>query len=42
MMEHTSGESFQNRYPYSTKIICIYIDTTKTFCKLPYFFNPYI
>lgn len=22
MMEHTSGESFQNRYPYSTKIIC--------------------
>ncbi len=22
MMEHTSGESFHNRYPYSTKIIC--------------------
>ncbi|MGM9590686.1 MAG: recombinase family protein [Faecousia sp.] len=22
MMGHTSGESFQNRYPYSTKIIC--------------------
>ena len=22
MMEHTSGKSFQNRYPYSAKIIC--------------------
>lgn len=22
MMSHSSGESFQNRYPYSTKIIC--------------------
>lgn len=28
MMEHTSGESFQNRYPYSAKIICEEHNTT--------------
>ncbi len=27
-MEHTSGESFHNRYPYSTKIICEEHQTT--------------
>lgn len=28
MMAHSSGESFHNRYPYSTKIICEEHDTT--------------